>query len=276
MKRKLNQKVAFNRVEEMLYFKHKEIWKIEICSIISKCISSIFTTKEHPFYIEGLGFVPAFLLKKGMYATSADGERVVICADARVQMERKAVYNFSVQSHHSYFVDKLGVWVHNPSCLEMNVLDAQAAQELVIRERGDTRASIDSDGWEQVYRVESDASSISDWHDLKEEMDAPKGFESADELIAELSNRNYILEKIDKGAIQGYMRQRIDPPLQPMNDSVELTHDFSISLRVKGRPWAEKSQVQIKYDGVEFFIGTPEVLHDVDVILPSDLSGMVG
>ncbi|WP_018299711.1 polymorphic toxin-type HINT domain-containing protein [Fangia hongkongensis] len=126
MKRKLSQKVAFNCVEETFYFAQKEIWKVEIFCVTSKLISSIATTKEHPFYIEGLGFVPACLLKKGMYAISASGQRVVICADAKVQMERKAVHNFSVQSHHSYFVDKLGVWVHNPCNIEMSGINSDA------------------------------------------------------------------------------------------------------------------------------------------------------
>jgi RHS repeat-associated protein len=74
----------------------------------------IETTPEHPFYVEGRGFVAAGQLAIGTAIVTRAGPAVKL-----TQVERKAgakkVYNFEVEDLHTYFVGKAdgGLWVHN-------------------------------------------------------------------------------------------------------------------------------------------------------------------
>ena len=75
---------------------------------------TIETTSEHPFYLEGQGFVPAGRLSIGNAIVTRAGPAVKV-----VKVERhesgSTVYNFTVADDHTYFVGKQsgGLWVHN-------------------------------------------------------------------------------------------------------------------------------------------------------------------
>ena len=83
---------------------------------------TIETTSEHPFYVEGAGFVPAGRLSIGNAIVTRAGPAVKVVKVERHESGR-TVYNFTVAGDHTYFVGKQsgGVWVHNIACREFEV-----------------------------------------------------------------------------------------------------------------------------------------------------------
>lgn len=74
----------------------------------------VVTTKEHPFYVEGAGFVTAGSLKEGDVLLTADGQNLtIIKVEAECLDEPVTVYNFEVEDYHTYFVGENGLFVHN-------------------------------------------------------------------------------------------------------------------------------------------------------------------
>ena len=74
--------------------------------------STIRTTPEHPFAIDGAGWVPAGDLAVGMKTIDMDGNLGTITALTDAP-GLHTVHNFSVTDDHTYFVSDLAVWVHN-------------------------------------------------------------------------------------------------------------------------------------------------------------------
>lgn len=74
-------------------------------------------TEEHPFYVEGKGWVNASALRVGMVVWLADGTKAII-QDVWVEylVEAVAVFNFKVEDFHTYFIGYSGVLVHNANC----------------------------------------------------------------------------------------------------------------------------------------------------------------
>lgn len=71
-------------------------------------------TPQHPFYVEGKGWVEASALHAGMVVWLADGTKAVITDVVTEGLEEPvAVYNFEVKDFHTYFVSDSGVLVHN-------------------------------------------------------------------------------------------------------------------------------------------------------------------
>ena len=74
----------------------------------------IETTSEHPFWVEGKGFVNAGSLQQGDMLRLSTGENARIESVWEEVLEEKVlVYNFEVADFHTYFVSELGVLVHN-------------------------------------------------------------------------------------------------------------------------------------------------------------------
>ena len=79
-------------------------------------VQAIEATRQHPFYVEGKGFVPAGGLAVGNAIVTRAGPPLVV---SRIEWEHKAegwdVFNFVVAEDHSYFVGTAngGAWVHN-------------------------------------------------------------------------------------------------------------------------------------------------------------------
>jgi len=76
----------------------------------------IRTTAEHPFYVDGRGWVPAGELQPGDLLVSHDGRRVAV-AELYDTGTYERVYNLAIRSFHTYFVcDEtwpFSVWAHN-------------------------------------------------------------------------------------------------------------------------------------------------------------------
>ena len=77
----------------------------------------IVTTDNHPFYVQGRGFIDAGNLLVGDKLISVNGEDLLI-EDYRIELteESVSVYNFQVEDYHTYFVGECCVWVHNDGC----------------------------------------------------------------------------------------------------------------------------------------------------------------
>ena len=77
----------------------------------------IVTTDNHPFYVQGRGFIEAGKLLIGDKLISINGEDLVIEKFFIEECENPVtVYNFQVEDYHTYFVGNCAVWVHNKNC----------------------------------------------------------------------------------------------------------------------------------------------------------------
>lgn len=71
-------------------------------------------TEEHPFWVQGRGWVPIKDIALGTPVATLRGDTLIL---ANLPVERAAtVFNFSVQGTASYFVGRENVWVHNAFC----------------------------------------------------------------------------------------------------------------------------------------------------------------
>ena len=81
---------------------------------------TITATRDHPFYVEGKGFVPAGALAIGNSIVTRAGPALVVkSVEWKRQADGYEVYNFVVDDLHTYFVGNTsgGAWVHNPICI---------------------------------------------------------------------------------------------------------------------------------------------------------------
>ena len=75
---------------------------------------TIDSTPEHPFYVEGLGWVEASSLHAGMTIWFANGTKGTVEDISNEGLEEPVtVYNFEVAEFHTYFVGECGALVHN-------------------------------------------------------------------------------------------------------------------------------------------------------------------
>jgi hypothetical protein len=78
----------------------------------------IRTTREHPFYVEGRGWIAAAFLEIGDRLSTRDGTVVAVEGVAN-SGQVKTVYNWRIAEYHTYFVGAdrsgFGVWAHNAS-----------------------------------------------------------------------------------------------------------------------------------------------------------------
>ncbi|CAH1217420.1 hypothetical protein PAECIP111893_04275 [Paenibacillus plantiphilus] len=77
----------------------------------------IETTENHPFWVEGKGWVFADELQVGDKLQKADGSNLTIDKVEFVKLDEPVmVYNFTVADYHTYYVTDIGIWVHNTQC----------------------------------------------------------------------------------------------------------------------------------------------------------------
>jgi hypothetical protein len=77
----------------------------------------IETTDNHPFWVEGKGWIFADELEVGDKLQKADGSNLTIDKVEFVKLDKPVtVYNFTVADFHTYYVTDIGIWVHNTNC----------------------------------------------------------------------------------------------------------------------------------------------------------------
>ncbi len=85
----------------------------------------IVTTDNHPFYVQGRGFIEAGNLLVGDKLVSVNGEDLVIEKFFIEECESPVtVHNFQVEDFHTYFVGDCAVWVHNAECTPGEYIDS--------------------------------------------------------------------------------------------------------------------------------------------------------
>jgi len=100
----------------------------EILHVSTADGETIDTTTNHPFYVDGRGWVAAGDLEIGDILYTADGDEVEV---ADIEIEKLAepitVYNLDVADFDTYFVGQYGVLVHNAGCGSKNVNTSSSA-----------------------------------------------------------------------------------------------------------------------------------------------------
>lgn len=73
---------------------------------------AVGVTPDHPFWVDGRGWIAAGVLASGDALLGPDGQRVIVRSiDSRSDDE--TVFNFEVETAHTYFVGAVPVLVHN-------------------------------------------------------------------------------------------------------------------------------------------------------------------
>ena len=74
----------------------------------------IVTTENHPFYVDGEGWVTAGELTEEDYVLDSEGCRLQVEEKYVEKLEESVkVYNFEVEEFHTYYVGDAGILVHN-------------------------------------------------------------------------------------------------------------------------------------------------------------------
>lgn len=80
------------------------------------------TTSEHPFWVNGIGWLKASLLEQGMTLLDQHGNpNITIISQTKLD-HTETVYNFEVQDFHTYHIGEYGVWVHNADCCGVGIV----------------------------------------------------------------------------------------------------------------------------------------------------------
>ena len=113
----------------------------------------LFTTPEHPFYVNGQ-YILAGFLNTNMKLTDFEGKEVGIkeIEIIKYQKEQK-VYNFSVEGTRNYYVGKQGLLNHN---LDDCIGRSNIVQNTEIPERENIHQKINSRGKEHYANLQAD------------------------------------------------------------------------------------------------------------------------
>ena len=102
----------------------------------------IVCTAEHPFYVDGKGFVPARELKERDNLLLSDGSKVEIESLKTEHVEiPETTYNFEVKDFHTYYVSHSNVLVHN-KCWEWGKGSFDSVEESLIKHAKKHNASL--------------------------------------------------------------------------------------------------------------------------------------
>ena len=99
--------------------------------------TTINTTENHPFYVEGKGWCAAAELETGDICKTKEGQTEVVASVVIEQQEEPVkVYNLTIEDNHTYYVSVDKVLVHNEGCgsgniTEMNPSDINYSQATI-------------------------------------------------------------------------------------------------------------------------------------------------
>lgn len=100
--------VAYKEVEWLYQREVEQTYNITVDG------EQISTTAEHPFWVDGKGWVKTENLEAGDILSTVQGKQLAVVRVDKNQ-EKQIVYNFKVKDFHTYFVSNLFIWTHN-SC----------------------------------------------------------------------------------------------------------------------------------------------------------------
>lgn len=103
-----NGKLAYKEVTALHRNQRDDIIKLHVGKQI------IETTDNHPFWVDGKGWIFADELQVGDKLLRSDKKKLTINKVEFVKLDKPVtVYNFTVDDYHTYYVTDLGIWVHN-------------------------------------------------------------------------------------------------------------------------------------------------------------------
>jgi hypothetical protein len=114
---------AYRRINDTFVFEDKSIFEV-VCQDGHGRSESLLATPNHPFWVKEIGWTGAEYLEAGQVLELSDGRNAQITS-VRDTGETQRVFNFEVDGFHTYYVGKLGVWVHNANCIRNKHLAGQ-------------------------------------------------------------------------------------------------------------------------------------------------------
>jgi hypothetical protein len=125
----------------------REVLDLGIESDDTGRIEHLTVTPEHPFWRTGTGWTGAGLLDVGDDVQTTSGHAHVV--SMLTLRDRITVYNFEVETAHTYFVGATGAWVHNactpPPGLKLTEVGlSRAAEQKRMDDIGQRAAKIDT------------------------------------------------------------------------------------------------------------------------------------
>lgn len=110
---RLEDEYIYKQVTQIFIHDDKEIVHITyIQPGGEKIVKPLHATPNHPFYVKRRGWIPAVELKIGNVLETAGFGNLMV-TKVKQTGETARVYNIEVNEYHTYYVEKLGVWVHN-------------------------------------------------------------------------------------------------------------------------------------------------------------------
>jgi filamentous hemagglutinin len=76
------------------------------------------TTEEHPFWVKDIGWQKSSILKQGNILLDRNNNDLKVVSQALLA-KLDTVYNIEVDHYHTYHIGRLGVWVHNARCCDL-------------------------------------------------------------------------------------------------------------------------------------------------------------
>jgi hypothetical protein len=104
-------------IEEVHVIENRLIIKVTVVDTDGNQADEIFTTSDHPFFVEGKGWVKVDALEAGDQFISANDDASGALFVKSITQEGYAAtaYNLTVANAHTFFVGDHSVWVHNQS-----------------------------------------------------------------------------------------------------------------------------------------------------------------
>ena len=150
-------------------------------------VEEIETTREHPFYVEGKGFVKAEELEIGDEFRLQSGKKVILASIWYEDLDEPIyVYNFEVEDFHTYYVGESSVLVHNKAMVRKGAKITRknkgGSQAKVNTGRGKNNIIPDTNaqGGHSVYKRDPNNGKITNYKTYEPNPKNPSGF---DEVI---------------------------------------------------------------------------------------------
>lgn len=149
---------------------------------------TLYTTEEHPFWINEKGWLKASLIEPEMqFIDRNNGVLQVVSQEKLARIE--TVYNIEVDEYHTYHVGKFGTWVHNADCC--------ALPGSVLHKAERWKEYLDSGGqwnytrWSNVY--DSNMTKAVNAHKAVDDYHSTLGWGGREvSIIVQVDGKNYI------------------------------------------------------------------------------------
>ncbi|MCP2265598.1 hypothetical protein APR03_002954 [Promicromonospora thailandica] len=231
----------------------------------------VSTTAEHPFWVQGRGWVDAAFLREGdLLVTSAGATTPVqgIQIEQRAEQDVETVYNFHVQTHSNYYVyaGTTPVLVHNAGHtggIKLPITRKAGAQ----RPRGDV-ARTEGKATYRTEKVEFDGKTI----------ERPSGVSTT--LEPPVSGRTGVPERIKplgyEGAAGGHNKGHLLGAQLGGDTTNSIDQNFVTQFRDSNDPWQKAMENEVKrvvnkgdqtvsYEVTPVFEADPKTLSDVEI-----------